>query len=75
MTDSGPTVITEAVYDETGLQISTTTNATGHPIVVITNTHDARGEIGRDVFVRADELDEVIEQLKHHRTEFEEVDA
>jgi hypothetical protein len=75
MTNSDPTTITEAEDGNTGLQISTTTNASGHPLVVITNTHDSPGGGGRDVFVRADELDEVIEMLKHHRTEFEEVDA
>jgi len=57
------TVVTEPGEPEgtTGLKISETENATGHNAVVLTNTHSIKG--GRDVFVRRDELDEVIGEL------------
>jgi hypothetical protein len=46
----------------TGLKISESENATGHEVVVLSNTHPIKG--GRDVFVRRDELDEVLGELE-----------
>jgi hypothetical protein len=60
MTDAA--VITEPEPEgTTGLEISESENATGHNVVVLTNTHSIKG--GRDVFVRRDELDEVLGEL------------
>jgi len=61
------TVVTEPGEPEgtTGLQIAETENATGHEVVVLSNTHDMEGvETGRDVFVRRDELGEVLDALE-----------
>ena len=62
MTDDA-TVVTEPGEPEgtTGLEISESENATGHELAVLSNTHPIKG--GRDVFVRRDELDEVIDEL------------
>jgi hypothetical protein len=62
MTDDA--VVTEPDEPEgtTGLEISESENATGHNVVVLSNTHPIKG--GRDVFVRRDELDEVLGELE-----------
>jgi len=75
MTDPDATVVTEAGEPEgtTGLEISESENATGHELVVLTNTHSIKG--GRDVFVRRDELDEVLDALLRIRAEWSDAGA